>query len=382
MRLTEVPMGEVRSFATYFDEYVAKTRAWEPPTTDYVAYEDGVQTIGIAFTQNGEEAIKGTFYKSGNWHFNVTDPTKNLKENSIAEGVYYLYGYIPNTSGITFNITDRSGNNGTGANYEAGAKVVLQNVPTVMPKDLCVVIGAKHGFKQGEDDYYDGGYTDTNGNDLYDNDDTRTNRLRRGDFAYTAQTISKESGAGNYVFLLFDHLYAALRVKMKVYGDYDELRTIKLKKLYLSTKAGETTSKDKYTITVNLQANDGSSSPITGISYDLDPTGNTIGEDGLSFWSSDAGETLTTDFKSFTGHFMPSGITTLVLTSEYDVYDKKGNLIRKDCEATNTMVLSSLISEQTYTQRGRRYTVNMTIQPTYLYVMSDPDLNNPTVVVN
>ena len=359
MRLTEVPMGEVRSFATYFDEYVAKTRAWEPPTTDYVAYEDGVQTIGIAFTQNGEEAIKGTFYKSGNWHFNVTDPTKNLKENSIAEGVYYLYGYIPNTSGITFNITDRSGNNGTGANYEAGAKVVLQNVPTVMPKDLCVVIGAKNGT-----------------------DKETVAGLRRGDFAYTATAISKTSGDGNFVFLLFDHLYAALRVKMRVYGDYDELRTIKLKKLYLSTKAGETTSKDKYTITVNLQANDGSSSPITGISYDLDPTGNTIGEDGLSFWSSDAGETLTTDFKSFTGHFMPSGITTLVLTSEYDVYDKKGNLIRKDCEATNTMVLSSLISEQTYTQRGRRYTVNMTIQPTYLYVMSDPDLNNPTVVVN
>jgi hypothetical protein len=40
-----------------------------------------------------------------------------------------------------------------------------------------------------------------------------------------------------------------------------------------------------------------------------------------------------------------------------------------------------LFTEQTTTQRGKRYTVNLTIQPTYLYVLSDPDLDSPTVTV-
>ena len=63
-------------------------------------------------------------------------------------------------------------------------------------------------------------------------------------------------------------------------------------------------------------------------------------------------------------------------------YDKNGNLIRQDCKATNTMVLEDLLREQTVTERGKRYTINMTIQPTYLYMLSEPDLNNPTVTIN
>ena len=79
---------------------------------------------------------------------------------------------------------------------------------------------------------------------------------------------------------------------------------------------------------------------------------------------------------------MPHNISTLVLTSVYDVYDRKGHLTRENCSATNTMALSDLFTEQATTQRGKRYTVNLTIQPTYLYVLSDPDLDNPTVVVD
>ena len=173
---------------------------------------------------------------------------------------------------------------------------------------------------------------------------------------------------------------------MKVFDTYAALRTIKLKSLQMSTKAGDTTSKDHNTITVKLLANDGSESPITGaITYEQ--TGATIGtggEEGIEFWKSEsaAGQTLTTAFQDFTGHFMPSGITTLILTSVYDVYDTKGNKIRENCKATNTMVVKDLLTEQTVTQRGKKYTVNMTINPTYLYVLSEPDLDNPTVTID
>jgi uncharacterized protein YaaQ len=171
---------------------------------------------------------------------------------------------------------------------------------------------------------------------------------------------------------------------MKVHADYALLRTIKLKSLQLSTQADETTSKLHNTITIKLEANDGSASPIQSITYEQ--TGATIGtgdDEGIEFWKSEttAGQELTTTFQDFTGHFMPSGITTLVLTSVYDVYDTKDNKIRENCSATNTMVLSELLTEQETTQRGKRYTVNLTIRPTYLYVLSEPDLDNPTVSV-
>ena len=356
----DVSVAEVRSFATYFDEHVAKTRDWTPPT-GYVTYEDGAQSIGIAFTQDftqdDEEAIRGTFFKSGDkWNFRVTELSKS--EENITAGTYYLYGYIPITSGVNFEITDLNGINGKGASFSTGAKVKLTNVPTVMGKDLCVVIGAK----EGTDADHDSG-------------------LSRGDFEYYAKAITKESVDRNYVFLLFDHLYAALSVNMKVSEEYADLRTIKLKELKLSTQASGATSKAYTTIIVDLLANNTGNDPITAITYT--PTGSTIGADGISFWSSSAGVELETIYqdKPFTGHFMPSGINTLVLTSKYDVYDKEGHKTRENCSATNTMPISELWSGLTATSRGNRYTVKMTIQPTYLYVLSEPDLDNPTVTV-
>lgn len=351
-------------------------------SSGYVAYGDGLQPIGIAFTRNGEDPTIGTgtaespksmmgsfFYSSGKWRTDLQD---------IQAGDYYLYGYIPYLPAITYSITDRDGNN---ASYSTGAIMTLTNVPTVMPNDLCVVIGAKQGF----DKEHDGNLVDNNSNGVFDAGDTRTDTLRMGDFKYTAKATSGgEEAKGNYVFLLFDHLYSAIRVRMKVHADYARLRTIKLDTLKLSTQVGGANSKDHNTITIKLKATDGinkKESPITDIVYT--PTG-AENKNGMEFWKSEnaTGTTLTTDFQPFIGHFMPSGITTIVLTSVYDVYDTKGNLIRENCKATNTMVLQELLTEQTVTKRGYRYTVNMTIQPTYLYMLSEPDLDNPTVVVN
>ena len=368
-------MAEVASYVTWFDEVVSKNRtqeanktnrAWDIPS-GYVAYEDGVQPIGIAFTRNGEnptvganpgtpKSMIGTFFKSGDkWRTSVEDIQPNTN--------YLLYGYIPASPAIKYSITDydgADGPNGANGEYSDGAIMTLQNVPTVMPHDLCVVIGAKHGYDREHDGNSDG-----------------TNRLRMGDFSFT--TSSKTTG--NFVFLLFDHLYAALRVRITVHEDYNDLRTIKLKSLQLSTQAGETKTRKKTDITVKLEANDGSASPITEITYDQ-PAEYELIEGGLEFWSSKDGEDLKSDvYTECVGHFMPSDITTLILTSVYDVYDKKKNLIRKDCKATNTIVLQDLLTGQIRAERGKRYTINLIVQPTYLYMLSEPDLDNPTVKV-
>ena len=357
-----VEIGGVSGYVTHFDEPDmqtrsgdALTRAWEIPL-GFMAYEDGDQPIAIAFTQDGSEPKMGNFFKSsGKWRTNLSE---------IAAGNYYLYGYIPNMAGIKYGITDYDGgadDANKNASYSMGAIMTLGDVPSVMPNDLCVVIGAKDG-----------------------RDAEHDNSLRQGDFTYNAKAISDGNDGGNFVFLLFDHLYAALRIRMKVDANYAALRTIKLKSLQLSTQAGETTTKQKTNITISLQAKDDSTSPITGITYTYTPTGAAI-SGGIEFWSSTAGVALTTDYyQTFVGHFMPNGVTKLILTSVYDVYDNnvttehpKGNLIRKNCKATNTMVLKDVFSGQTETQRGKRYTINMTIQPTYLYMLSEPDLDNP-----
>ena len=355
---------EVVSFVTGYDEAnraYESNRAWAIPT-GFVAYGDGIQPIGIAFTQNGVDPAIGTgespkpmigsFFKSGEkWRTDL---------ENIEAGSYQLYGYIPHLTAIDYSITDYDGANGS---YSTGAIMTLQNVPTVMPNDLCVVIGAKHGY----DKEHDG-----------DNTDPRTNRLRQGDFSFTAAG----SATGNYVFLLFDHLYAALRIRMRMHDDYAALRTIKLKSLQLGTMADASTTRQKTDITISLQTTDGSVSPITGITYAQPDTYPVIDGTGLEFWSDPAGTALTTDFQPFIGHFMPTGITKLILTSTYDVYDRKGNLIRLNCKATNTMALKDMLTDQTVTERGKRYTINMTIQPTYLYMLSEPDLDNPTVIIN
>ncbi len=372
---TGTAMAEVASYVTWFDEVVSKNRTQEANKTNrawaipsgYVAYEDGVQPIGIAFTRNGEnptvganpltpKSMIGTFFKSGDkWRTSVEDIQPNTN--------YQLYGYIPASPAIKYSITDydgADGPNGANGEYSKGAIMTLQNVPTVMPHDLCVVIGAKHGYDREHDGNSDG-----------------TNRLRMGDFSFT--TSSKTTG--NFVFLLFDHLYAALRVRITVHEDYNNLRTIKLKSLQLSTQAGETKTRKKTDITVKLEANDGSASPITEITYDQ-PAEYELIEGGLEFWSSKDGEDLKSDvYTECLGHFMPSDITTLILTSVYDVYDKKENLIRKDCKATNTIVLQELLTGQIRAERGKRYTINLIVQPTYLYLLSEPDLDNPTVKV-
>lgn len=333
---------EVTSYVSWFEENIAVTRAWAAPT-GYTLYDTGDKSIGICFTQNGKEPMIGQFFaSSGKWRTNIED---------IVGEDYYLYGYAPHIAGMSCEISSSATPNDW-TSFNTGAVMKLKNVPTVMGQDLCAVIGAKEGPNKDTD-----------------------NSLRRGDFKYRASA----SETGNFVFLLFDHLYAALNINIRVHGTYDALRTIKLKKITLHSMSNDIPTKENTDITITLTANDGSSSPITSITYE--PKGSDS-EDQKVF-SSSVGTELTTSYQSFVGHFMPTGVTKFLMTSVYDIYDKKGNKVREGCKATNAFVLSELFDRYEETKKiGTRYNINLTIQPTYLYVLSEPDLNNPILTVN
>lgn len=320
---------------------------------------------------------------------NVTVPGtgKKLTEDDVKPGNYYAYGFVPReaASEAVLGKLDPGDPDDPDNSYENGAVLTINGLNTV-GYDACVIIGAKDGF----DGNHDGGYTDTNSNDSYDEGtDIRTNRLTAGDFLFHLDTGTTGEGKDkvinpNYLYFLFDHLCSALIINMKVSAEYHALRHIRLKNIYLQTSTDDAPTKKTANVTVRLEANGTGTNPIQSVVYT--PTGEDAS--GNYVFTSAEGHWLTTDYShtSLLTHFVPYQVTKLVVTCTYDVYDwdtsknANGNLIRKDCTATNTIPLN-LIDRFTEAERGKIYTLNLAVKPTYLYVMSDPDLDNPTVSV-
>ncbi len=348
----------------------AITRSWTPPS-GYLLYSEfnddhgntyqnfasndlTRKSINAFFTMNAEEnPYHGRLsYKSstGKWQLSI----RKVKPEEVSQGDYYVYGFIPSAAADDATIAILSGE----TSYTAGAKLTINGLRTA-GYDACVIIGAKEGPDADHD-----------------------NGLVAGDFKFDLKT---GESVKNYLYLLFDHLSSALSISIKVDGTYNTLRTIKLKQLSLQTATETGLMAEKANVEVTLNHNDMGTNPITTLTYT--PTG-TSGT-GTPVFQTDDGLTLTTGYKSFLSHFLPiSGVTKVVVTCTYDIYDKNvtaehpdGNLIRKDCIAENTINLS-MFSGQSQSLRGRRYNINLTVNPSYHYVMSDDDLDNPRLVPN
>lgn len=326
----------------------AETRTVTYPD-DYSEYK-GSASIGVFMTlppaTDNDKIPEMTLisYEDNAWHSMV----------KVTENIHYnIYGFMP--AYVTCEISKI-----TGKEFQDGAVLTFTDVPSVMTEDFSVITGVL----QLESDQANPPRPVEEGT------------LKAGTFAYTGQGNGK-----NFVDLMFDHLYGALNISLKVDPEYAALRTIKLKELKLKTSDANGPSKSKTTVTVTLNKTDGTS-PIAetgGIVFTPDPTSDDMGDE--TFFLSATGKELTTTDQSFMGHFMPYGITSFVLTSIYDVYDKNDNLIRQGCTAENKLEIGKLYDRQTKTQRGWKYNVNMIIKPTYLYMLSDPDLDNPSFII-
>ena len=326
-------------------------RAWSPPS-GYTTYESFTamfaeqtdlyqKSIGIYFTQDAVTPEPGTFYYNdydSKWHFNA--------DMELETSTYYLYGYIPKEAVESATISGNS-------SFSQGAVLTLNGLNTVTHNDISVVVGAKNGT----DEDTDGGLT-------------------VGNFAVEAKAVGSGS---NHIFLLFDHLYSAMRFSFKVDADYAKLRTIKLRKLELTAfnSNSSTKLKAKYNATITLQAG---ASPIQSVVFTQDETSADVAYEPL--YSGDAVTLDPTTPTSFMGGFVPGRNTTFRLRSTYDVYDRQGNCVREGCEAVNNIDLRSIFNITALElQRGHIYTINMTVRPTYLYVLSEPDLDNPSLKI-
>lgn len=237
---------------------------------------------------------------------------------------FTVYGYMPKTGEMSSTLEKT----------DAGAATLtISNMKPVTTDDICIITGVKD--------------TDSG--------------LKEGQFSWS--TPMEEIETYN-ISLLMDHLYAAAQFRLKIDADYASHRTIKLKTMTLSTNKGSVDA------TVMLTHNDTGASPISSVTYDASGSSSTA-----DIYNSNEGTALDkTTPLSVNAYFAPGLSSNLTLVSTYDVYDSKDNLIRQNCTATNKLPNLEAI-------RGQRVLLNMTVNPTYLYVLSDPDLDNPTITI-
>ena len=255
---------------------------------------------------------------------------------------YYLYGFMPMDASENPTIDKL-----TGKNYDKGAVLSLSNVDAIGPKDLCVLIGVQDKAN------------------LTDPKD-----LKRGIFQY----VGKERGQ-NYTHLLFSHVYASIVVKLKVDADYNTLRTIVLREMRLTSTSG----KSKYNITMTVTANDTDTNPAEVVLEQVESSASNPtfalyedvdgdAEDGL---------TLTSEAKEFPAFFATQTWGGMTLVTTYDVYDKQGTLVRPNCTVRNN--LTTPLTQPL--NAGEKLTLTATVKPTYLYQLSDSDMDDTKITI-
>lgn len=305
----------------------------------------GPNSIGVyaATASEAPDNVRTFSCVNGAWNSQV----------SVTNGItYYIYGYMPVNDNITCTISKLSEDD----YYSKGAKLNFTNLPPVMDGDFSVVTGVKQ---------------------VSSANPTESVNLEAGSFSYEG----KPTGS-NFVCLMLDHLYSCVSFKFLVDKVYSQLRTIKLKKVELKTNTQIT-----YPLTITLRQKP-EPVPSEYEPYTIE-WGNQTSRpnDYVPLFTSEEGELLPMiNDKTVDGYFAPFQddiANALVLKCTYDVYDKnvtaehtEGNLVRANCVAENKLPKNRVKAEV-----NQRTLLTITVNPTYLYVLSEPDLDNPTITI-
>ena len=154
-------------------------------------------------------------------------------------------------------------------------------------------------------------------------------------------------------------------------ANYAQLRTIKLKSLTLRT-----TQAKQLDLDVSIDATKTEGSPIGAIVPTVTTTAATA--TSLNLFTNDSGKDITTivanDIK--TACFLPDYSSGMSIECVYDVYDKANKNLG---ERTSVNTLSAPLFS---VQRGDKLTLTLNVAPTYIYQLSDADLDNPTIKIN
>lgn len=312
-------------------------------------YSSGLPANGQiqGYMTRGTESIMGLF------SFTDQDAKRSwLSRMQIDEdGTYYFYGFMPREEVGSMGIQPYNGD------YQNGAVLTIDDLDAITTSDLCVIVGAKG---------YDGptplpAITD----------DVLAMDTRLGKFDVSLMNDE------NYVYLLADHIYCSLRFEMKVGERYSQLRTIKVKEMKLMSNIGTDTVK-----TVNVRAtvvaNNSNANPLSaaaGGSVQITPNQTGTSDIPALLWDTTKEPLeLSTTPVYFPTCYAIAVNQNFVLKTVYDVYDRKGNLIRENQTRKNVFRPASMA-------HGQQYSYKITVAPTYLYTLSEDDLNDPPFTV-
>ena len=290
----------------------------------------------------------GTRQSEGQFIYDDTEATPVWNSTiGVKETYNFIYGFAPATAAFSTISTLTTG----ASDYSAGARLSLQNLKATGADDICVIVGVQHG----------------------------TSSVTTPDWTQRLGAFGFTKGANNYVSILLDHLFARIDFNFKIGQKYNEMRSVKIKQVELVSTVSVTG------LTVTLHGSDGGTHPILNESEDIKYTTETVqnGIRGVLYdYSTDTddpmGKELSLNGTKIPGFFAP--LTTvaqnLTLVCIYDVYNKKGTRVRENCTATNKLAAFD------GAERGKKWTVNLTVEPTYLYQLSDDELNNPSIIID
>lgn len=308
------------------------------------------------FLMSGESAATIDHKTEGQFIYDSSSTPVWTSTIGVKDPFNCIYGFSP--------VTAASASISTTSTYKNGAVLTLTNISPVTGSDICVIVGIRHGT------------TATAVEDL----------PKQGVFFF-------EKGVQNHVSLLLDHLFAKIDFCVRIDEEYHKMRSIKVKKIeLLSDKALKE-------VKVPLTANTTNSSPIGDITYTLEdvvdgaeqPFGTIYDYTVDTDPEHSEGVDLPEDASwTIPGFFAPGGEVEeavgrhLLLRVTYDVYaydvfnNKKCTRVRENCEVINHLP-PILTQEGQLLQRGQSTTITLTVKPTYLYVLSETELDNPTI---
>lgn len=182
----------------------------------------------------------------------------------------------------------------------------------------------------------------------------------------------KSHPASTKVFLALDHLFAKATLSFKVADKYNDLYTIKLIEATISTDKGLFTGTHTYSFvdrTFTLDNNgqyadrDLSIDLVNGPSVTVDES--RVDSEGMIELDNTA-----TELAWFC--FLPrDNFPQLDLNVKYNVYDKKGNLLRENQTATNPNLIR--VQEPV---KGQNYIIRVNINPSFVYQMGDAQVES------
>ena len=315
--------------------------------------------IGVFMTPERTDALADFVYMG---YDPVTGLPTNKWESSIVitdQQQYYMYGFMPREDARNAEITPLGDTSGEDGGFAAGATLTIRGLNSVTGADVCVIVGVKKWEPSSP------------GEDAPPIEDSG---IQLGEFGYEGGPMGS-----NYVYLLIKHLFAGLHFKAHVDPTYDALRTIRVKKFELISDVVS----DAIDLTIELTPNSAGTDPVTDIDYAPAAGASTTATATLFPYEGSPAEVVipVASPQNFLACYAPSICNSFILQTTFDVYDKNGNKTRENCVVQN-QINNNLIPQINTMTAGQIYTIDLLIKPTYLYVMSDPDLDNPTIIIN